>query len=70
MRADPDRERRRDQVALVAGQPDLDPVGVLGVEGVVHDLEVAQRPRREVVALGGVDVEVVEGLEVGRGAER
>ena len=64
MGADPDRDGRGDQVALVAGQPHLDPVRVLGRERVVHRLEVGQRARGEVVALGGVDVEVVEGLEV------
>ena len=49
-----------DQVALVAGEVEPDPVGLLGAERVEHGLEVAQRPRGEVVALGGVDVELVE----------
>ena len=70
VRADADPDRGRDEVTLVAGQPDLDAVGVLGGEGVVHRLEVGQRARGEVVALGGVDVEVVERLEVGAVAER
>ena len=70
VRADADPDRGRHEVTLVAGEPDLDAVGVLGGEGVVHRLEVGQRARGEVVALGGVDVEVVERLEVGAVAER
>ena len=68
--ADADRDRRGDQVALVAGEPEPDPVGALGAERVDHGAEVAERARGEVVALGGVDVEVVEGLEVALGARR
>ena len=49
----------------MVGEPEPDPVGVLGGERVDHGAEVGQRPRREVVALGGVDVERVERLEVG-----
>ena len=52
-----------DQVALVLGGEERDAVGVLGAEGGEHRREVAQRARGEVVALGGVDVEVVELLE-------
>ena len=63
--ADPDRDGGGDQGALVAGGVEPDPVGVLGAERLDHGAEVGQRARREVVALGGVHVEVVEGLEVG-----
>ena len=48
---------RRDEVALVAGEVEPDPVGLLGQQGVEHGPEVGERPRREVVALGGVRVE-------------
>ena len=66
MRADAHRDRRRDEVALVVGQPEREPVGLLAAHGLGHGPEVAQRARREVVALGRVHVEVVERLEVGR----
>ena len=62
------RDRGGDEVALVVGQPEGDPARVLRAQRVVHRLEVGQGPRREVVALGGVDVEVVERLEVLGGA--
>ena len=65
MGADADRDRRGHQVAPVSCQPHLYPVVVLGQQRVVHRLEVGQRARGEVVAVGGVDIEVVEGLEVG-----
>ena len=64
MRADPDRDGGGDQVAVVPGEPQLDPVGVLGGQRLDHGVEVAERARGEVVALGGVHVEVVERLEV------
>src|SRR5689334_21698092 len=64
--ADPDRDGGCHEVALVPAEPQRDPVRLLGVHGVDHGLEVRQRPRGEVVALGGVRVEVVERLEVGR----
>ena len=71
MRADPDPDRRGDQRALVPRGIQPDPVGVLGAERPHHRPEVRQRPRGEVVALGGVQVEVVEGLElVARGVGR
>ena len=49
------RDRRRDQVALVAGQPDLDPVGVLGEERVVvNELAGTTRdPVDSLIDLGG-----------------
>jgi hypothetical protein len=62
--ADADQDGGGDQVALVAGQVEPDPLGVLGAHRREHGLEVAQRPGREAVALGGVDVEVVERLQV------
>ena len=68
--ADADRDRRRDEVALVVGQPEREPVGLLAAHGLGHGPEVAQRARREVVALGRVHVEVVERLEVGRAPSR
>ena len=66
MRADPYPGRRRDEVALVVGEVEPDPVGVLGEQRVEHRLEVAQAAGCEVVALGRLDVEGVERREVGR----
>ena len=57
MRADPDPVVAGDQVALVAGEVEPDPVGILGGQRVDMLLEVRQRAGREVVALGGLDVE-------------
>src|SRR3546814_10476485 len=59
----PISDRRGDQRALVARGVEPDPVGVLGAERLEHGAEVRQRPRREVVALRGVHVELVERLE-------
>ena len=64
MRADADHDRGGDQVALVPGEVEPEPVGVLAAQGVGHHPEVGQPARGEVVALGGVHVEVVEQLEV------
>ena len=47
----------------MAGQVEPDPLGVLGAHR-REGLEVAQLPGREAVALGGVDVEVVERLQI------
>ena len=70
MRADADPDRRRHQVALVVGEPQHEPVRLLGPHRLGHGAEVPERPGREVVALGRVRVEVVERLEVRRVAPR
>ena len=57
------------QVALVLGQVDPHPVGRLGVQGVPHGREVAQRAWREVVPVGGLQVDGVEGGQVGSGSD-
>ena len=67
MGADPDRDRGRAPVALVPGQPEPGPVGVPLGAGVVHRTDVRPRAPRAVVALGGVDVEVVGGAAVAGG---
>jgi hypothetical protein len=59
--ADADRDRGSDEVALVVGEPEGDLSGVLRAQRVMC-LEVGQRPRREVVALRSVGVQVVERL--------
>ena len=48
----------------MAGEVEPDPVGVLGAQRLGHGPEVRPAARGEVVALGGVHVEVVEELEV------
>lgn len=66
MLADPDEDRRGEHVALVLGEVDADPIGILRREGGVHRLEVGEPARGEAVALGGLDVGAVEGRQVGR----
>ena len=51
-----------------AGEVEPDPVRLLGEQRGEHRLEVGQRPRGEVVPLGGVHVQLVEQRQVGRGA--
>ena len=60
MCADPYPGGRGHQVALVVGQVEPDPVGVLGQQRGEHGLEVRQRPRGEVVPLSRLHVERVE----------
>ena len=52
------------------GEIEAEAVGLLCRQCREHGLEVAERPGGEVVALGRVDVEVVEGCEVRAGAVR
>ena len=68
MGADPDADRRGDQVTLVVGEVEPDPVGGLGGEGPEHRGEVRDRPRREVVPARGDEVQLVEGRQVLGGA--
>ena len=64
MPADGEHGGRGDRLALVHGQVEPHPVRVLAVERVPHPLEVRQRARPEVVALGGDLVELLPHRQV------
>ncbi len=60
MLADAHHRGRRDEVTLVTGQVEHETVGLLGGQGVPHALEVRQRSRGEVIALGGLGIHAME----------
>src|SRR3954453_19656201 len=62
--ADADHDACGDQVALVTGEVEPNALGVLSAQLREHGLDVPQPPRREAVTLGGVDVQIVERLQV------